>query len=193
MLECCTKKILENLLKVVPKDNYYELCFYGIECIILKTVHYFSYFFIACYCEEILGFLIFLTFYAMLRNCVAGYHANSPLGCYLISCVGLFTILKYGNYLRPNSVLIFFLIIMTCFCLQVCPVDNPNRVLSITEKNNYRKKATILYSISFTLIFIVWTSNIVVWIVWAVLMADTMVILGYLKYKLNVYKEDEMI
>ena len=177
----------------MPKDDYYELCFYGIECIILKTVHYFSYFLIACYCEEILGFLIFLTFYALIRNCVAGYHANSPIDCYLISCISLFIILKYGVYLSLNSVLIFSLIIMTCFCLQVCPVDNPNRVLSIVEKNSYRKKATIRYGSSFTLIFIMWNSNIVVWIVWAVLMADIMVILGFLKYKLNVYKEDEEI
>jgi accessory gene regulator B len=80
--------------------------------------------------------------FTVLRSVSGGYHAKSFVGCVVASAIGIaatITAIKYApdDAILPASIVLFALAIITIFAF--APAEHPNRPLSESEINRFRK------------------------------------------------------
>lgn len=103
----------------------------------------------------ILESIIFLLSYMLIRRYAGGFHAKTPIRCYIYSSVMILLVLL-AIKLIINSILISIIIAVTgsVIIFLLSPVEDQNKPLDSTEKLVYRKK-TIIYLIFETLVNII--------------------------------------
>lgn len=62
---------------------------FGMEMLVLKTVHVISYVFVAAVLGKVREFLIIFGVLCIFRRNTGGFHASTRLGCYIFSCVAI--------------------------------------------------------------------------------------------------------
>ena len=152
--EALVDRILDKLIENNSIDAAdAEVYKFGVETILLKVLHYTSYFVIALCMNKFLEFaIIFAVFYIFRRN-TGGYHAQTRIGCYLFSCAVIFLSL-FATELRfswQGAAMISILDIIVLLILS--PVRNSNRNLDMDEIACFRHRLRIL-SVIFVVVYI---------------------------------------
>jgi accessory gene regulator B len=179
-------KITDSLIKagaVPPEDSaLYE---YGIRQGILLVINIATTVLIGLFLGMVWQCIIFLVAYNPVRTYAGGYHAGTPLACYLISIpimtAGLLGIrlIPWNGYVCAIALFITLMIIVL-----LAPVEDRNRPLSEKEVKVYGRRAGINAAVLTGLAITLWFAGMIqisLSIVMALGVAAVMLILGAIK------------
>ena len=156
-MEKFSSKLIEffvsnDLIKNEDKEIYK----YAVNIILSSLIHIATVMIIGlCFNLFIEGLVFYFSFIA-IRKFAGGYHAKTPVRCYLFSFASNIIILCLVKWLSSiNTLFIFIFIIFELLCvvliLLISPLDTENNPLTGQEKKMYR----MLTSIITILIFII--------------------------------------
>lgn len=135
-----------------PEDR--ETYEYGIYVLSTSMLHIITVLFIGIAFRMVPESIVFYGSYALLRKFAGGYHAGTPVRCYLLSLIvvvgalfavrytGDFYILLISSLLLPFAAGIIFV---------MSPVEDRNKPLEGSEAKHYRKTTAIILSMELIL------------------------------------------
>lgn len=86
--------------------------------------------------------------YIFIRISAGGYHADTPVKCYIYSTLMVAVLLSVIKWIHiPNAVLASILVISGIVILVLAPVETENNPLDEIEKKVYRKRSLIVLNI----------------------------------------------
>lgn len=142
------------------KEEELDIYRFGLECLILKLIHYVSYIIIAIVLHSLPSLLISSCVMIPLRSKAGGYHAKTRVGCYIFSCSMITALCLLNKMVLPISIQIVILVIGNIILLFWAPVENENRPLEQVEINVFRKQVIITLLMADTIIFVMIWQNI---------------------------------
>ena len=129
------------------KEEDRETYEYGVYVMLSTVIHILTVLLIGAVFRMILESIVFYASYAVLRKFAGGFHASSPIRCYLISCVTISGALLAARYLPVAYILptgVFILLFACSVIFFLSPVEDENKQLDSTEVVHYKKTARIL-------------------------------------------------
>ena len=136
-LEC----ILSSMkLRGVMEEDEEDVYRFGLECLLLKIVHYSSYIIIGMILKMTIPMLLSAVTLLPLRRKAGGFHARTRWGCYLVSCTIVVVICLLDKIVFPMwlSIITFLGSNVTIFAFG--PVENESRLLEQEERKKFRKQ-----------------------------------------------------
>jgi accessory gene regulator B len=179
-------KITESLIKagaVPPEDSaLYE---FGIRQGIFLVINIATAVLIGLFLGMVWQCIIFLIAYNPVRKYAGGYHAGTPVACYLIS-IPIITAALLGIRLIPRNgyVCAIELFITLMIIVLLAPVEDQNKPATEREKKVYGRRAGIYSAVLSGLAMTLWFAGmkqISLSIVMALGVAAVMLILGAIK------------
>ena len=149
MFQTTAQKIADRLCRQdIIEDADKELYVYGFNMLLTVSLNIISTIIIGLLFGMVFESIAFLVAYIPLRSYAGGYHARTPMRCYIISLL-LIVLILLTLKLIGESVLALFILsaIGTIICVTMSPVEDKNKPLDEIEKQVYRKKAMIILSI----------------------------------------------
>lgn len=135
---------------IIPPEekNIYA---YGYEIMISEAVNWIITIVIALFTGKIIETAVYMLSFMRLRGALGGFHANSHVGCIMISAIVYMACLGIV-YLTPMNMywmlIIAGLILHTGLVLTIAPVAHPNKpFVNEAECLKFRKKSYILSGI----------------------------------------------
>lgn len=182
-------RITDSLVNAgaVPVEDR-ELYEFGIRQGIFLVINLATAILIGLFMGMIWQCIVFMLAYNPLRSYAGGYHAGTPLKCYLLSIPVILSVL-FGIRLIPwNGYLVFIAIILAGITvLQLAPVEDANKPLDELETIVFRRRARIILAIVSLVAVALWfagAEQVVPAIVMALVVITVMLILGAVKNKL---------
>ena len=156
MIKLISSKVARILCKDEKHTDNYELYEYAIYIILSSAFHMATVIVLGLDFNLLTESLVFYLSFIVIRKFAGGYHAKTPVRCYLFSFASNIIILCLVKWLSSiNTLFIFIFIIFELLCvvliLQISPLDTENNPLTGQEKKMYR----MLTSIITILIFII--------------------------------------
>ena len=132
--------------------------------------------------------IIFVLSFMLLRKYAGGYHASTPLGCYLLTTLIITVALSVMKYFEI-SILIYLVLLMVSSVIvyMLTPVEAVNKELDKIEKIIYRKKTILIWIVEVSLaigVFILKHYEISICIFMAVIMVGISLVTGHIEIKL---------
>lgn len=134
------KMVIAELINEDNKDVYR----FGLECLLLKTIHYLSYLFIGFVLHMTIPMLVSVTALMLLRSKTGGYHAKTRLRCYCLSCFTVLLICLFNKVIFPTWLFLLAIIITNLAVWCFTPAEHDNRPLEKSEKIKFRRQALLL-------------------------------------------------
>ena len=146
MFQQWSDKITEWLYqKELIDRSHTDVYRYGIQQLLTLILNIVSFFIIGIIFHVILPTMLFLLFYAILRIYAGGYHAKTPIRCYLFSNVIVILFAIIFQHLPMTHIgCSIFTLICAVFILCFSPVGCKNKPLSEKEKKHYRTRSIIV-------------------------------------------------
>lgn len=172
--------------KIIESDRIMVVK-WGIRNILDTIFNIITFLIIGGFIGMVIETVVFILGYIPLRSFAGGYHAKTPLRCWMISNFILFVAMKMICYMEDyTSVSICLGIICVFVLIILMPVSDIHKPLDNNDKNKYKLIGVVILAIEITItiiFYIIAWKNIVycffsVWILLAV-----MLILGKLKNK----------
>ncbi len=127
-----------------PKKR--ELYRYGVQqgfTILLNVITAVT---ISLLCGMLLQGLLFLAAYIPLRSYAGGYHAKTPIRCYLLSAVMILAVLLVMRFvLITDRICLIILGIASGIVLLLAPVEDQHKPLDAAEIRVYRRRTCLLW------------------------------------------------
>lgn len=131
--------------KIISND-YYDVYVYGLEVIISFFIGFFLILIIGIITGKFIHTVIYLSIFISLRRYTGGYHASTYFSCKVQSvCVYLLTLITSEIF---TVALTFYPILGIAGMIIICnfaPIENPNKPLTIAEKQKHRHTSLALY------------------------------------------------
>lgn len=156
MIKLISSKVARILCEDEKHTDNYELYEYAIYIILSSAFHMATVIVLGLVFNLLTESLVFYLSFIVIRKFAGGYHAKTPVRCYLSSFASNIIILCLVKWLSSiNTLFIFIFIIFELLCvvliLLISPLDTENNPLTGQEKKMYR----MLTSIITILIFII--------------------------------------
>ena len=156
MIKLISSKVARILCEDEKHTDNYELYEYAIYIILSSAFHMATVIVLGLVFNLLTESLVFYFSFIAIRKFAGGYHAKTPVRCYLFSFASNIIILCLVKWLSSiNTLFIFIFIIFELLCvvliLLISPLDTENNPLTGQEKKMYR----MLTSIITILIFII--------------------------------------
>lgn len=150
--------VLEGSISKKESDIYR----FGLECMLLKIVHYITYFLIAFLLHSLGSLLLSACIFAPLRSRVGGYHARTRWGCYVFSCFMVVILCILNGNPIPNCYLIFGLWSADVIIYLLAPVKTESNPLDLDEEKRFHKQAIgILIVANFFILWMLWEDIVI--------------------------------
>lgn len=192
MFKKCIDRLIDILiLKESIKEDEMELYAYGLELAVGIFINILTTIFIGMIFGMVLESMIFLLIYIPIRSYAGGYHANSNLKCYFLSCLLIIFVLLVIFYMPDKSyinITIGVICVATPIILILAPIEDYNKPIDDKERQVFKNKIRLIlaFYIGITIICIeLGIKNIAVVIAITMFMLSTILVLGKIK---NVYK-----
>ncbi len=158
MIKLISSKVARILCEDEKHTDNYELYEYAIYILLSSAFHIATVIVLGLVFNLLTESLVFYLSFIAIRKFAGGYHAKTPVSCYLFSFASNIIILCLVKGLGSiNTLFIFISIIFELLCvvliLLISPLDTENNPLTEQEKKMYR----MLTSIITILIFIIST------------------------------------
>jgi len=99
--------------------------------------------------------ILFMVSYVPLRSYVGGYHARTPLRCYIFSIILTVCVLLSIKYIPHNNILFYALTIISGAVVFVfAPIGDENKPLDETEIKVFKKRTKIILFTEIVLIIL---------------------------------------
>lgn len=156
MIKLISDKFACFLCKDEGQKNNFDLYEYAVYIILSSAFHIITVIALGLCFNLLVESLVFYFSFIAIRKFAGGYHAKTPVRCYLFSFASNIIILCLVKWLSSiNTLFIFIFIIFELLCvvliLLISPLDTENNPLTGQEKKMYR----MLTSIITILIFII--------------------------------------
>lgn len=125
---------------IVEKDKQ-ELYTYALEIFLSSTLHIFTTLFIGFICGMPLESLTMYLVFSLVRRYAGGFHAKTPLRCYLTSVAAIILMLiliKVFTKLENDMVFYVTLTISNLTIWIASPIESTNKKLSYKEKKVFK-------------------------------------------------------
>lgn len=131
------------------KNEDKELYEYAVNIILSSLIHIATVMIIGLCFNLFIESLVFYFSFIAIRKFAGGYHAKTPVRCYLFSFASNIIILCLVKWLSSiNTLFIFIFIIFELLCvvliLLISPLDTENNPLTGQEKKMYRMLTSII-------------------------------------------------
>ena len=187
MLNKASNKIAEILIKqkIVDKDDV-EIYQFGIYQAISFFVNILSTIVILAVYDMFFEGLLFCLFYFLLRCYGGGYHAKSPVYCYILSVLLIIVEMNLINYFKQN-IFVNFLIIPSCLIVWILsPIETDNKKLDNLERKVYQGRTRVILLVSILSAILLYVLNMsIVSLFMAIITEAFMQILGIMDNKLR--------
>lgn len=132
---------------VIPHDDI-EIYEYGLEQGIVLLYNFLTTVIIGAVMGMLWQAVVFIICYSTLRTFAGGYHARTPLRCYLFSIVMIALVLKLMEYVGSGYILSLGLLAFPVItALVLIPVADVNKPLYEYEVVKYRRKALYILAV----------------------------------------------
>lgn len=146
-------KILNNLVHSgVIKEEDAEIYIYGINQILTSVLSVSSALIIGLIFGVFPEIAVFMAAYIPLRSFAGGYHAKTPLSCYVFSVIMLIVVSIGLKYLHlADWVYYAVLVAATLVVLVLFPVEDRNKPLDEIEQKVYKRRTILIAAVELTL------------------------------------------
>ena len=179
-------KIVNNLVHSgVIKEEDAEIYIYGINQILTSVLNVSSALIIGLIFGVFPEIAVFMAAYIPLRSFAGGYHAKTPLSCYVFSVIMLIVVSIGLKYLHlADWVYYAVLVAATLVVLVLSPVEDRNKPLAEIEQKVYKKRkmniATAEVMVCLALKFLGY-DNLFVAVVYSFVVLSFMLVAGKVK------------
>lgn len=163
---------------------------YGTEILLQSFVTAISVLIVGGIFNQLIGTIVFLILFCLIRQNAGGYHAESVLGCYIFFMLSYFVILflvyMFGIDWQLNKTGIFIFVLLNIIIMLLAPVDTKNKRLEPDEKLYYRSRSYVFLFIEivlYVLLIKVKLYSLAVWIYYVVSLESVFLILQFIKDK----------
>lgn len=140
--ERLTQSLITN--QIIQSDNR-ELYRYGIQQGLTMILNLATTLLIGVLCGMLWQSIVFYMTYIPLRSYAGGYHAKTPVRCYLFSIAMMFTILSAMRWVSVTNLICSIMLLLSLVCVfLLAPVADHNKPLDDTEQNVYRHRARVI-------------------------------------------------
>lgn len=146
-------KIVNNLVHSgVIKEEDAEIYIYGINQILTSVLNVSSALIIGLIFGVFPEIAVFMAAYIPLRSFAGGYHAKTPLSCYVFSVIMLIVVSIGLKYLHlADWVYYAVLVAATLVVLVLSPVEDRNKPLAEIEQKVYKRRTILIAAVELTL------------------------------------------
>lgn len=139
-------KIGDNLVRSnVIKEEDAEIYIYGINQIFVSVLNVSSALIIGLILGMFFESVIFMAAYIPLRSFAGGYHAKTPLKCYIFSVAMLIVVLTGMKHLSMADLVCYVLLVVAALIVLVfSPVEDKNKPLDEAEKKAYKRRTVLI-------------------------------------------------
>lgn len=178
ILSCMKTK---GLILEGEEDVYY----FGLECLLLKVIHYSSYLVIGTLMRMLIPMLISAMVLIPLRRKSGGFHARTKKGCYLFSCIIVALVCLLDKIAFPIWLCVVTILGANVIIFTFAPIENENRILDYEERKKFRKQALIILALSNIAIIISYKNHIEVcrWLLNGMIIAALLNLFGEIQNK----------
>lgn len=159
MLTYLANRVTDFLIdKKVIDDNDREIYQYGFEQFFTTVLNIATMLLLGVIFGKIYQSIVLTLSFMALRTYSGGYHASTPLRCYILTVISISAALSTMKFVAINRFVCLGLLILSgIVILLLSPVDTKNKPLDEIEKVIYRKKTILVWSIETcaALVFIV--------------------------------------
>lgn len=186
-------KIGDNLVRSnVVKEEDAEIYIYGINQILVSVLNVSSALIIGWFFGVLLEIVVFMAAYIPLRSFAGGYHAKTPLRCYIFSVIMLIVVSIGIKYLYLADLLCFSILAAALLVvIFLSPVEDKNKPLLKMEHKVYKRRVIFIAMVELAmglLLKLANLDNLFVIIVYSFMVLSFMVVLGKIKNHLRKYR-----
>jgi accessory gene regulator B len=156
MISKLSKKVVIILIdKAIINDTEDELYRYGLFMLISQTLYFILSLIFGVILNIVLESVVFYVAFQFIRTSAGGIHASSELKCEvattlsLLLCLGIVKLCDLYNF---KLVILILMLVATVLIFLLCPLDTPEKPLTIKEKKYFREKSWIIVLIILTII-----------------------------------------
>jgi len=148
MLQELCLHITDHLIQTQHIDqSEKDIYVFGIETMFIYAANFISTLIIAVLMKQVGECLVFMLLFYPLRSNAGGYHASTPLCCYLLSNSVVALVLMFIRDLSgsmPVELGVVLLMAASIVILILAPVENENKPLELKERKVFGRKARII-------------------------------------------------
>lgn len=149
MISSAANNITNYLIcKKVIKDDGREIYQYGFEQVFSSLLNIATMLLLGIILGKIYQSLVLILSFMALRSYSGGYHANTPLQCYLLTVMSISAALSIMKFITIDRfICLELLVLSSVVILLLSPIGTANKPLDEIEKIIYRKKTIIVWSV----------------------------------------------
>ncbi len=122
-----------------------EIYIYGINQILVSVLNVSSSLIIGLIFGVFLEIAVFMATYIPLRSFAGGYHANTPLRCYIFSVIMLIIVSSGMKYLHLTEWVYYAVLLAAALIVLVfAPVEDRNKPLDEIEHKVYKRRTIFI-------------------------------------------------
>lgn len=155
-LEKLSHKIGDDLVRSgVVKAEDAEVYIYGINQILAYVLNASSSLIIGLIFGVTFEIIIFMAAYIPLRSFAGGYHAKTPLRCYIFSVIMLIVVSIGLKYLSVSEWVYYAVLLASLLIILVLsPVEDRNKPLDEIEHKVYKKRTVFIAAAELAVCFV---------------------------------------
>lgn len=174
-----TEKLIENETIAAEDKELYE---FGLKQAASSFLNIITTLFIGFILSMVWQSIIFMVTYIPLRSYAGGYHARTPLRCYVFSVVLTVCVLFTMRFIPQDIVLIGILLLGAGIVLFIfAPIGDKNKPLDEVEVRVFKKRMRIVLFIQMVFCGLVWVLGftwITLCMIVSIAVASVMVMVG---------------
>lgn len=150
------EKIAQRMLraKIITEQNY-VICQWGLSHILDTEWNIFTFLIIGFLLRMPVETIAFTVSYIPFRVYAGGYHASTPLRCWLVSLLVLILSLLILRTVYLYTVLFAIISVLSAiFIMAFMPVADKNKPLKMWEKKKYKKRGIIVFVLALSAVVI---------------------------------------
>jgi accessory gene regulator B len=149
-----------QVIKDTDKDTY-EYCF---QVLLLNVLNFGTVLFLAIILGRITETILYMAGFFLIRKQAGGFHARTPLRCYLLSVANYMIFILILSFISPTWIdLMNMGIIILAFLIiwRYAPIADKNKPFSIGEYERYKRNSRLIISTLVILNFIACNISII--------------------------------
>ena len=132
---------------IIQSENE-EICRYGVQQIFSILLNLSTMLSVALFIGMITESILFMAAYIPLRCYAGGYHAKTPLRCYIIFIFTIISVLLLMKYVELTIIVCIVLLIVSAILIfAFSPIEDKNKPLDEIEKKVYRRRAMVAWTV----------------------------------------------
>lgn len=138
LLEASVATLIRNGIIESSEEELYR---FGMKQLFLSIVNIVTSLVIGAICGMLWQSILFSLAYIPLRRYAGGYHAKTPVRCYVLSVLLIISVLMFLKYVAFSKLAMAAILVLSALVIVLkAPVESANKPLNDAEQNTYKMK-----------------------------------------------------